>query len=355
MIRNNQMEKDNQVPRSLAIEHWPASDRAAWLGACNPSARLKRGGAASHMRPVTKNDLGRRYGYFLDFLSRSGALDSNADTATHVTPESVDAFITELKARVSSVTVYGSIHKLRRITQLIAPDRNLTWLVATERDLASEMRPRSKWGRVVFSHVLFDAGVNLMCDAEEDKRAPKLTRARLVRDGLMIALLAQCPIRLKNLAALEIDKTFVKVGDTWWIVLTPAATKEKRPDERPVPRELTDVIDRYVQIHRPLLSRGSDSSKALWLSHNGRPLSYATIAELIPKTTEKTVGKNVSPHLFRTAGVTTLATHAGDQPHAGEALLHHRPGGPVTEHYNRASSITAAKAYAAVTRKFRRQ
>jgi site-specific recombinase XerD len=355
MIGSNLMEDDNQAPRSLPIEHWPTSDRAAWLEACNPSVRLKRGGAASHMRPVTRNDLGRRYGYFLDFLSRSCSLDTSAEAAAHVTPENVDAFITELKARVSSVTVYGTVHKLRRITQLIAPDRDPTWLVATERDLASEMRPRSKWGRVVFSQVLFDAGVKLMCDAEKNRSAPKLTRARLVRDGLMIALLAQCPIRLKNLAALEIGKSFLKVDDNWWIVLTAAETKEKRPDERPVPNELTEYVDRYLQIYRPLLSRGNTVSNALWISHNGNPLSHATIAVLIPKTVESITGKKVSPHLFRTAGVTTLATHAGDQPYAGGALLHHRPGPVTQENYNRASSITAAKAYSAITRSFRRQ
>jgi integrase len=350
------MRDDNQAPRSLPIGCWPASDRASWLEVCRPNFRLSRGGAASHMRPVTKNDLGRRYGYFLDFLSRSGSLDTNARPAAHVTPEKVDAFIIELKARVSSVTVYGTIHKLRRITQLIAPDRDLAWLLATVRDLASEMRPRSKWGRVLFTQVLFDAGVKLMRDAEEDKRAPKLTRARLVRDGLIIALLAQCPVRLKNVAALEIGKSFVKVDDTWWIVLTGAETKEKRPDERPVPNELTAYVDRYLRIYRPLLSRGNTASSALWISHNGTPLSYATIAVLIPKTVERITGKNVSPHLFRTAGVTTLATHAGDQPHAGGALLHHRPGGPVTqENYNRASGITAGKAYSAITRSFRRQ
>lgn len=50
----------------------------------------------------------------------------------------------ELKQRVSSVTVYGSIQKLRRITQLVAPDLDLAWLMEIERDLFSEIRPKSK-------------------------------------------------------------------------------------------------------------------------------------------------------------------------------------------------------------------
>ena len=54
----------------------------------------------------------------------------------------------------------------------------------------------------------------------------------MYRNGLMIALLAYCPIRLKNFATLEIGRSFVNVDGTWWIVLTAAETKEKREDER---------------------------------------------------------------------------------------------------------------------------
>ena len=39
--------------RSLPIEFWPEADRKAWISACRPSQRLKRGGAGSHMKPIT--------------------------------------------------------------------------------------------------------------------------------------------------------------------------------------------------------------------------------------------------------------------------------------------------------------
>ena len=47
----------------------------------------------------------------------------------------------------------------------------------------------------------------------------------MFRDGLLIALLAYCPIRLKNFAALEIGRSFVNAYGKWWIVLTAAETK----------------------------------------------------------------------------------------------------------------------------------
>jgi hypothetical protein len=146
---------------------------------------------------------------------------------------------------VSSVTVYGSIHKLRRVTQLIAPEQEVAWLMEIERESFSEMRPRSKWDRVVLTEVI--VGLTLIAEAELPVKLPKLTRARLVRNGLMLLLLAQYPIRLKNFAALELGRSIVKIGETWWILLTAAETKEKRADERPIEDEIGEALDKYLQ------------------------------------------------------------------------------------------------------------
>jgi integrase len=304
------------------------------------------------MRPVTQQDLAKRHGLFLDFLLRSGRFDAKAGAGAQVTPDNVDAYVTELKSRVGSVTVYGSVQKLRRIVQLMAPDRALDWLIAVERELASEMRPRPKWDRVVYADILVDAGLTLMSEAEIAKR-PKLTRARMFRNGLVMALLAYCPVRLKNYAALELGRSFVNVDGIWWILLTAAGTKEKRPDERPAPDELAPFIERYLDTYRPILARGNTETNALWLAMDGKPMSYASMGELIAETSEMTVGVRVNPHLFRTAGVTTLAVRAGNKPHAGGALLHHRPGPVTQQNYNRASSISAGRSLAAVNQIYR--
>jgi integrase len=263
-----------QLVRSLPVDLWPIADREAWAEACRPSVRLKRGGAASHMRSVTHAILAKRCGYFFDFLSRSGRLEMSATAGAQVTPDNVEAYVAELKSRVSSVTVYGGVQKLRRFIQLVAPDRDLDWLIEIERQLFSEMRPRSKWDRVVFANILVDAGLTLMADAEMAKQ-PKLTCARMFRNGLMIPLLAYCPVRLKNYAALEIGRSFVNVDGIWWIVLTAAETKEKRPDERPVPEELTDPIKRYLEIYRPILTRGNTLSNGLWMKSFPQLMRYS--------------------------------------------------------------------------------
>jgi len=339
--------------RSLPFELWPEADKIAWEAACRPSIRLKGGGAASHMRPVTQSDLAKRYGNFLNFLSRSGLLDRQAPAGAQVTLENVEQYVEELKARVGSVTVYGSVQKLRRITQLLAPERDFAWLIDIERELFAAMRPKSKWSRVVFSEVIVEAGLTLIAETETATKLPILTRARMVRNGLMVALLAQCPIRLKNYAALQIGRSIVKHQDTWWILLTAAETKEKRADERPVPDYVGEAIDKYLQTYRPILARGKGPGSALWLAMTGEAMAQCMVGEAITETTRSTLGVPINPHMFRTAGATTAAVHKSDDPHLGSALLHHAHPTVAQEHYNRASSISAARKYASILKRYR--
>lgn len=338
--------------RSLPIEEWPKAERTAWQAACQPGVRLKGGGAASHLRSVTQLMLAQKNGLFLDFVARSNKLDLEAEAGGHVKPDLVEPFVEELKKRVSSVTAYGTIQKLRRISQFMAAERNLGWLIEIERELFSAMRPKSKWDRVVLAEIIIEAGLTLMNEAETAKKMPKLTRARLFRNGLMVALLAHYPIRIKNYAALSIGRSLVKIDKVWWIILKPTETKEKRADERPIEDYLGNLVDRYITIYRPVLARGKEQGPALWAAMNGKPMAQCFVGEVITETTRATIGIPINPHMFRTTGVTTAAIYAPDKPHLGSAILHHS-GPKALENYNRASCISASKAYASLTRQFR--
>ena len=66
-------------------------------------------------------DHARHYGCFLGFLDRRGLLQPDAQAAANVTPENVDLLHRRTEDRVCSMTVHGSICKLRRVAQYIAP------------------------------------------------------------------------------------------------------------------------------------------------------------------------------------------------------------------------------------------
>jgi integrase len=340
--------------RSLPLDLWPEADRNAWNAACRPAARLKPGGAAGHLKSVTREDHARHYGCFLDFLRRRGLLQSNEQAAANVTAHNVEAYITELKQHVSSVTLHGSICTLRRAAQYMSPGREFIWLAEIAKDLALVARPRSKLDRIVMCEVLVEAGLTLIKEAEISSTLTERARACQVRNGLMVALLALCPIRPKNFAALEIGRSFVKINGTWWIVLSASETKEKRPDERPINELLTPVIDLYLGQYRPVLARADNSSSALWLCYNnGAPIKdRRSLRVVISATTLATVGVAVSPHLFRSCAASTVAIRGGENPYLASALLHHTRPSVTNAHYNQATSLTAAESHRQIIRQY---
>ena len=348
--------RSNGNVRSLPLDLWPEADRDAWNAACQPAARLNRGGLAGHLKPVTRDDHARHYGCFLDFLDRHGLLRPDKEAAANVTADNIYAYLAELKDRVSSSTVHGSICKVRRAAQYMAPGCNLTWLAEIAKDLALAVRPRSKFHRLVMSEVLVEAGLTLIQEAEVSPNLSELARARQVRNGLMVALLALCPIRRKNFASLEIGRSFQKVRGKWWILLSASETKENRPDERPVDELLTPVIDRYLDQHRRVLARTHNQPSAFWLSSsNGMPMMGASVRGVISATTLATVGVDVSPHLFRTSAASTAAILGGENPYLGSALLHHTDSRVTNEHYNRASSLSAAESFRQIVRQYEKK
>jgi site-specific recombinase XerD len=339
--------------RALPVALWPAADGGAWVEACQAPTRLKPGGSAGHLRSATRDNYAERYACFLGFLRRRGLLQSEGVPAANVTPDKVDAYLADLKDRVASTTMYGLIATLRLVAQIIAPGGDFRWLSEIEKDLALVKRPRSKSDRVVLAEVLIRAGLTLMHEAELSQTMTDLGRACQFRNGLIIALLGFCPIRRKNFSALEIGRSFVKIRRKWWIVLSASETKEKRADERPVDKLLTPFIERYLSHYRPVLVRSDNRHSALWLSANdGTPITANHLTHLINAVTLSTVGVAVSPHLFRTAVASTAAIYGGENPYLGGALLHHTDSNLINEHYNRASSLSAAENFRQIVRQY---
>jgi hypothetical protein len=146
----------HQNLRSLPVEAWPEADRKAWRTACRPAERLKRGGAAGHLKPVTRQGHERHYGNFLGSLERNGLLRREAPAAASVTPENVDVYVAEAKARMSSTTVHVSICFLRRAARYMVPGLELNWLSELAKDLALVAQPRSKFDRLVLPERLIE-------------------------------------------------------------------------------------------------------------------------------------------------------------------------------------------------------
>jgi integrase len=240
------------------------------------------------------------------------------------------------------------------VAKTIALSIDWKWLNEIEEDLRLVATPRPKFDRLVMTDRLVEAGLTLIVESSTFADTP-VVRAKGIRNGLMIALLAICPIRLKNFASLEIGRTFREVEGSWWIVLSAKETKSRRADERRVPDFLKPYVELYLSEARPALARPSAPTNALWISSvSGRPMIKKAVGTLVSKITFEALGVDVSPHLFRTAAASTAATYGGSLPHLASALLNHTDPRITEEHYNRATSMSAAETYAEIVRKYAR-
>jgi integrase len=346
--------------RALRLEQWPEADRLAWEDALRPARRLSVGGRAAHLRPSSKANFERGYGYFLRAVSDSGALTRRAVATAHVTPEAIEAFIERAGLSWNSVSVAGGAMNVRLMAQMLAPERDFGWLKNIQAQLRARARPRAKFSRVVATEELVEAGLVLMQDARAEKFG-SAKQARKFRNGFIIALLAVCPIRVGSFASLTLGRSFLRIGDGWWIKLAGNETKSGRPDERPVPRFLTSCADEYLRTYRSRLCAGRVRAKGggaaskgagpematgpLWMAQRGDAMSLVTMKKTITQTTQQTFGVSVNPHLFRACAATTAALHASNHPHLASGLLQHVDPRVTEAHYNRASSLQAAIRY----------
>ena len=259
-------------------------------------------------------------------------LNQDAEAGAHVTPEILDAFVHHLQGRVGSVTRASYIGKVRRIAKILAPGRDLVWLGELEADLRYQARPRPKYHRIVSSERLLALGLELIRRGDTNIYLTELARARQVRDGLMIALLALCPIRLRNLAELCVGRQLRRVGDAWWIILEADETKTGRPDERRVPKIIAAAIERWLGHWRSVFH---PCDYSFWPSIKGGALAYTYVGHIVTETTRRELGVAVNPHLFRDCAVYTVAINAGDRMGIASGLLQHTDQRTVEKYYNK--------------------
>jgi site-specific recombinase XerD len=107
---------------------------------------------------------------------------------------------------------------------------------------------------------------------------------------------------------------------------------------------LTRYIDRYLAEVRPALLRGHPSD-AFWVSTYRGPLSEQSIYLKVCAATEEELGIKLSPHLFRDALATGIATDDPEHIRMASRLLDHVDQRTTERHYIHAQALTASRRY----------
>jgi len=180
-------------------------------------------------------------------------------------------------------------------------------------------------------------------------------RARAFRNGLLISFLAARPLRVHNLTTISVSRHLQLRGERYWLHFDADETKEGRDLDFHWPEPLQSALVRYLQVYRPVLV--AKTIPPAWLktdARNSNRKSYhhlwviswrSGLYYIITKRTAAWFGRPVNPHLFRHAAATSIAIE--DPEHVGIVMrvLGHSSFRTAEKHYNKATSVEAARRY----------
>jgi hypothetical protein len=327
----------------IKVADWPERDRALWAEAARPADLFDDPRPSAGWRPATRTNVAKAYGRWLGWLTATGELDPGAEPDMRALPDRVGAYGQALRANLASTTVATYLQGLAMALDAMVPQHERQWLWDAV-NIASRHAhsTRLKRDHLVPVKTLLAFGQELMATANTGDAISDAVR---YRDGLMVMLLAERPIRIKNLQMMAFGKHLVLVGARYFLRFTRNEMKNKIDLDLPLPLLMTETIEIYRQIHRPVLA-GMSSAGSLgdmvWVTRFGTQMASGSIYHRIIELTEKKFGKSINPHLFRDCAATSIALDDPAHIDITMSLLGHTNRRTAERYYNHAQSQQAS-------------
>lgn len=328
---------------ALSPANWPAADSDAWDAAVRPADFLEEGGKGADWRPASRCSAQRAYGRWLGWLISTGVILASEAPAARFTSDRLREYVAFLRQGRSSVTVASYLGVLCMVVVAMFPDEDWRWLQDIQKRLHRQAKPsRNKAERLVPADELLDLGRGLIDRAgqELDRLADTTgtpqqanAAARDFRDGLIVALLALYPLRLKNLLQMEIGVQLRLSPGRTKLRFTADETKNHRPLHELWPETLEPALARYLDQVRPMLlaagvigrptAHPRPAGARVWVAQGGTPLSAGGVQKLLKRHTRPRFGHVINTHLFRDCAATTLANEDPNHVRYAARVLGH--------------------------------
>src|SRR5262245_54285685 len=244
------------MPRSkpkllLPFNEWPEGDKDLWHAATENDDPFA-GAAGARLAKGTLHVYRQAWRAFLGFLTITEPAALDVAPQERLTADRVRQFAQHLAQTNTPRSVAIQIEMLHGAARIIMPDADWSWLRVMKSRLRSA-GPRSGGARpVITSMQMLELGLQLVKESTPSGNAPSTKPDAIrYRDGLMIALLAYVPLRLKNFVGLKIDQDLIKEGDRWLIVIPPEDNKTRTHLEFQIPEDLENEFSMYINYVRP--------------------------------------------------------------------------------------------------------
>lgn len=338
-----------QSSRCIAFADWPPDLQHSWTFAITSGGLLRKGGKAAQWADATKSHVSRAVGYFLHWAHSQGLMRGSTPGADLVTAPHVLAFAEAGRLEMRDVSVRSRLVGLCRGMAVMFPERDWSWMrpiINAIPDGGAESR-RHKLPRIRHSNELRRLGFDLCAKADASTAPRPIDRAVLFRDGVIIAFLAERPIRRKNLTRLEIGVHVVRTSAGWRIFLPKEQVKNKQQYDHFISDDIGALIERYIEVYRPVLLAARTveiqlGKPYLWISARGTKLAPNSCFSAVRSRTAAAFGRSLSLHLFRDCAMSTAAMNMPEQVRAGMHVLGNRSFAVTEAAYNMAPVSHAA-------------
>lgn len=245
-----------------------------------------------------------------ELVEAGTAIEQIVDLAVLIDPAIAESGLRHMLARNDNQTSKG-------IYQAAALLRNLGRKLGAPQDhqerltrLASRVMPKTSGGMTTKNRtrlrVLQDDRKQhvLLCLPEVlNKQAAKMPKAfhrfLLQEDALAIAILLVCPLRIKNVAGLHLDRNLHRPGDgRAFLSFEEDETKTGRPIEFEVPPDVLKMIDRHLAQRSPHLCPAG--TRWLFPRRDGAgPVDPNQLSSRLSRRIHRETGLEMNAHLFR--------------------------------------------------------
>ena len=334
------------VRRCLLINQWPEIDQNLWQAVTAFRHVLdEEGGRSASWRSPTLNKNRKGYGRWLSYLIATRNLDANKLPAERITRDRVKGYVLLLQEQIAPWTVWSYVVCLHQVAIAFAPEQDWSWLYKIAAKLkVRRVATRNKLARMRSADEISAWAYEYLDTLNADPDRRKLTVLRY-RDALFVAMLINCPMRLRNLTMIRIGHHLRWTGEIYRLDFIPDEVKTNRYLTLHLPETLNEHIDSWINGWRPYLLK-DPSLDALWVGIRGAPMHEGGIYWRIRLITEAAFGVVINPHLFRDIAVTTVADEMPENIGITAPLLGHINPKTTEEHYIHANQLSACRRYA---------
>lgn len=342
------------------VEQWPTADQEAWAVALQPPHPLEPDvGRAQLWKASSRRRATEGYGHWIAWLTSTGQL-TDEPCVERATRQRLGRYLAQLSAAgFADNTIAGRMNHLCMALTAMRPQEDLRWFQRVVRGLYNDARlVRDPVARLQPLDQVLRLAERLMHDAANETSGTALERAKLYRDGLMMALLLHRPLRLANLVGLHLGEQLQERGGCWRIRIDEAETKNGEPLYSPWPESLVEALRHYLDTYRPALlaeSKAQYPTKALWVSAWGRAMGASSVGWAIRNRTADEFGTPINPHCFRHIAATTIADAEPERAAGIMMILGHRSLQTSEHHYNRAKRSAAHQRHQETVARLRRR